>query len=264
MEDLMATRTAELKRINQLLRQEIAERRTTEEKLIIYQDHLRSLASELSLAEERQRRQIATGLHDSVGQSLAMVKIKLKALQENPNSPNLTQTLEEIHQLIDKSIQQVRTLTFELSPPVLYEVGLEGAVEWQVEQMRKQYGLKAQLYNDKAVKPLKNDLRIVLFQAVRELLFNIVKHAKCTQVKVDLRREGNLFHIRLEDNGIGFEVKKVFPNAGRKKITTDTSGFGLFNVRERLTHLGGVLEIDSAPGKGTRVILTAPLKTLEA
>jgi len=260
LEELVATRTAELKLANQRLRQEVAERKSTEEKLVIYQGHLRSLASELSLTEERERRQIATGLHDHVGQSLAIAKLKLLALKENVTDPQVTESLDQVYHLIESSIQQIRTLTFELSPPVLYECGFETAVEWLADQIRRQHGLDVRVQSDNTPTPFDNDIRVVLFQAVRELMFNIVKHAQCTRVDIRICCQENHVHIQVQDNGVGFSAAKAFPNAGRKVMTGSAGGFGLFNVRERLTHLGGHMEITSVPEKGTRVTLIAPLK----
>ena len=214
---------------------------------------LRSLASELPLAEERMRRRIAMDVHDHVGQNLAISKIKIESLRESAASPELAEDLEEIRNLISQTIESTRSLTFELSPPVLYELGFEAAVEWLVRQTRQQYGLSADFKADGQTKPLDNNVRILLFQAVRELLVNVAKHAQAHNVTVSTRRVRNEIRVSVEDDGVGFDISK----AGSHDYKT--GGFGLFSIRERLGHIGGHLEIQSKPGRGTRVTLTAPI-----
>ena len=215
---------------------------------------LRSLASELSLAEERLRRRIATNVHDHVGQNLAISKIKIESLRESVTSSELAEDLEEIRDLIAQTIESTRSLTFELSPPVLYELGFEAAVEWLVRQTRQQHRLSTEFKGDGQTKPLDNNVRILLFQAVRELLVNVVKHAQAQNVTVSTRRVGNEIRVSVEDDGVGFDISKTGSHDYK------TGGFGLFSIRERLGHIGGRFEIESRPGQGTRVTLTAPIE----
>jgi signal transduction histidine kinase len=207
----------------------------------------------LSLAEERLRRRIATDIHDHIGQNLAISKIKLESLAESMSSPELAEALEEIHNLVAQAIGSTRSLTFELSPPVLYELGFEAAVEWLVRQMRERHGLSTEFKGDGKAKPLDNDVRVLLFQAVRELLVNVAKHAKAHNVEVSTRRVGDEIRVNVEDDGVGFDISKI----GTHGYKTD--GFGLFSIRERLGHIGGHLNVESKPGHGTRVTLVAPI-----
>ena len=246
-------RTADLAKTNIELRNEIAERQRVEEKLLISQNRLRSLASELSLAEERLRRRIATDVHDNIGQNLAISKIKIESLRQSASSPELAGTLEEIRDLIAQTIKSMRSLTFELSPPVLYELGFEAAVEWLVRQAGQQHGLSAQFQNDRRRKPLSDNVRVFLFQAVRELLVNIAKHAHAHSVKVSTRRVGNQIRVSVEDDGVGFDVSQIHSRDYR------AAGFGLFSIRERLGYIGGDIDINSRPGHGTRITLVAPI-----
>ncbi len=246
-------RTADLERVNKELRSEITERKKAEEKLLIYQKQLRSLASELSLAEERLRRRIATNVHDHVGQNLAISKIKIESLRESVSSSELAKGLEEIRDLIAQTIESTRSLTFELSPPVLYELGFEAAMEWLVRQTRQQHGLSADFKADGQTKPLDNNVRVLLFQAVRELLVNVAKHAQAHNVTVSTRRVGNEIQVSVEDDGVGFDISQTGAHDYK------TGGFGLFSIRERLGHIGGHLEVESEPGLGTRVTLVAPI-----
>lgn len=235
---------------------DITERKRVEKRLLTHQKQLRSLASELSLTEERERRRIAVELHDRVGQLMAMAKIKLGMLRESRPFTNLSGPLDEIRALIDQAIQNGRSLTFELSPPILHELGFEASVHWLSEQMEEKHGIPAHLEDDLEPKPLDDDIRVVLFTAVRELLANVAKHAQAHRVSVSLRRDGDKIRINVEDDGVGFDTLEIGSHMAR------TSGFGLFSIRERLSHLGGHIGINSRQGKGTRVNLVAPLKKI--
>jgi len=220
------------------------------EKLLAYQEQLRSFASELALTEERERRRIATALHDTIGQTLALSRIKLAALRESLAGPD---HVAEVLKLIEQAIQNTRSLTIQLSPPVLYELGLEAAIEWLLEQAEQEHGLAAEFEDDGLPKPLDHDIQVLLFQAVRELLANIAKYAKADRVKVALARTHSALAITVEDDGVGFDTTGIGPQWGK------TGGFGLFNISERLGHLGGSLKVKSEPGRGTRITLSAPL-----
>ncbi len=225
----------------------IQDRKSSEEQLLAYQEQLQSLASELSLSEERERRRIATNLHDRIGQSLAFARLTLASLsQDGP--------IKEVRELIEQAIVDTRSLTFELSPPVLYELGLVPALEWLARNIEQEHGIKTKFHDDGQAKPLDEKFRVVLFQAVRELLVNVVKHARATHARVLLRREADALRIIIEDDGVGFEVAHI--SAGADTVRT----FGLFNIRERVEYLGGRVKIRSEPGNGTRVTLMAPLK----
>jgi len=234
--------------------EDISEQKQAEEKIQSYQKQLRSLASELSMAEERERRRIATLLHDHIGQILAISRIKLGALLEQAKTSTFIENLEEIKEHVEQAIQYTRSLTFELSPPILYELGLESAIEWLAEQTQEQHGIYCDHESDAEPKPVSDEVRIFLFTAVRELLVNVVKHAHAERIKITIRRLNGNISIHVADNGIGF-------NASKKELYVDENkGFGLFSIRERLHHLGGQMEIRSARGRGTRVLLLAPLE----
>jgi len=253
LEQQVQKRTAQLISANEILNLEIEERKYNEEKLLEQQEKMRSLSSKLLLAEERERRRIATELHDRIGQTLAITKIKLGELREASTSNEAAEALEEILEFIDQTIQDARSLTFELSPPVLYELGLEAALDWLANQIREKHGLQIEFNDDGQPKPLDDSCRVIMFQAARELLFNIVKHACAHSATVSVRKDDNDIRIDIEDNGIGFE------NSELEATETGSRGFGLFSIRERLNPLGGHLEIKSEPGRGTHVTMVAPL-----
>jgi PAS domain S-box-containing protein len=233
---------------------DITERRITEEKLRDYQEKLRSLATELSLTEERERKRIATNLHDYIGQNLAICKMKLGELQKKASSADVAGDLGKIKEIVEQANHYARSLMFELSPPVLYELGLKSALEWLIERVGNQYGISISLEEDNNAKPLTDEILILLFRAVRELLVNVVKHGQTQKAAVSICREGNNIRVDIEDNGVGFDTSKI------GVYGEGTGGFGLFNIRERLDYVGGRLLIKSQPGKGTCVTLLAPLK----
>lgn len=220
-----------------LILTDITERREGEKRILEYQDRLRTLTAELTLAEERERRKIASGLHDQIGQTLAMAKIRLASARAEGFGP----VVQEVIELLDRTIQDTRSLTFDLSPPVLHELGLGPAIEWLLERIEARHGLQTTLAGGDTPVNLRGDFLGFLFRSVQELVVNAVKHARATKVDVRLRRESDRLYIDVADDGIGFEP------AERKG-----GGFGLFSIRERLQHLGGGLGIESRPGQGTR------------
>jgi len=234
---------------------DITERKKAEKKLIEYQEQLRSMASELSLAEEHEKRRIATELHDQITQNLIMLKIDIGSLREHKLSAELTKPLNEVLKSIDKIVQDMRSLTFDLGSSTLYELGLKAAVrELLNEKVEQKYGIKTKYEGDARLEPLDNNVRVLLYRAVRELLINVVKHAQAQHVKVSICRDDDNIYINVKDDGIGFKSPAMGFNSGK------TRGFGLFSIRERLNHIGGSVEIESKPGYGTHVTLAAPMK----
>lgn len=230
------------------------ERKAADEKLLAYQKQLRSLASEMELAEERERRRIAVDLHDHIGQNLALAKIKLDELHDRASASEWASALRELQNLIQQTILDARSLLFEISPPVLHELGLGAALECLAEQFQAQHGIQIQFEEDSEPKPLHHDARAFLFKAVRELLLNVIKHARARHAKVSLQRKDNRLCAVVTDDGSGFNVADLQHHSGK------ISGFGLFNLRERLDYNGGELMIDSSPGHGARISLIFPLE----
>jgi PAS domain S-box-containing protein len=237
------------------VQQDITEQKRVEQKLLEHQEQLKSLASQLTLAEERERRRIATELHDEISQSLFISKMKLESLHKSAPGKDFNETLEDISNSLGRIIAAMRSLTFDLSSPILYEFGFEEAVaEWLNEQVEKKHGIKTELEDDGSPKQLDDDIRVLLFRNVRELLINAIKHAKAKKIKVSIRKVDSRIRVAVEDDGVGFDYAK----AG--SMVTDKEAFGLFSIRERLEHFGGNLDIDSAPGCGCRVTITSPLR----
>jgi PAS domain S-box-containing protein len=237
---------------------DITARKHAEEKVKADRAQLKSLASQLTLAEERERRRLAIELHDRISQSLVISKIKLEALRKCGYGEKLDKAIEEVCNSIGQTIQHTRTLTFDLGSPVLYELGFEMAVsEWLTSQIQGKHGLAVEFEDDGRPKPLEDDVRILLFRDVRELLINVVKHANAHKVKVSIRKLGKQICVTVEDDGAGFDPAETISMAAKR------GEFGLFSIRERLEDLGGHLQIDSTPGRGCKVTMTAPLKRKE-
>jgi PAS domain S-box-containing protein len=235
---------------------DVTDRKKAQEKLLEYQKQLKSLASELLLAEERERRRIATGVHDDIGQKLALAKLELQSMNEMVSAPDASVSLGHACELVDKAMQDARSLSFDLSNPVLYEVGFTAAVESLLtEQMMQKSDIKTEFKSKIRKLKLGQDMSIVLFQAVRELLTNVVKHANANKVKVCIDKSDHRVQVIVEDDGDGFDLLKL-QSPDKKK-----GGFGLFNVRERLEYLGGSFDIESKPGQGTRVAMAVPLES---
>ena len=229
--------------------QHFEERMRSEIKLLNYQKELQSLTSQMSLIEEHEKRRIATELHDCIGQPLALSKIKLSQLNKMSPSNELKDIIGELLELIELTIKETRTLTFELSPPILYELGLSQAFKWLIDQFREKHGLKITLEDNEFKKPFDHNIRFFIFQAVRELLVNVVKHAKATNVKIRVINDDKKFTITVEDDGVGFSGSPE-----------NISSYGLFNIRERMNHINGQFNIDSNPGDGTKVTLVVPFR----
>jgi PAS domain S-box-containing protein len=214
---------------------------------------LTSLTAELSLAEERERRRIATELHDQVGQTLILSKLKLNSLTQAHSSSEFGALLGEISRHIGHSIEDIRSLTFQLSPPLLYEVGFEAAVEWLADELAERHGFRVDFRDDGEKKPLNEETRVALYQMVRELIINVVKHADAKRVDISIGRFADRIRVIVSDDGSGFDSEAI-----QRRLIGNRS-FGLFNIRHRTEYLGGEFAIESEIGRGTRITLLLPV-----
>lgn len=246
----LSIRTEELQKAEQKLKLEKRKRKQL-------QQALRSLASELVLTEERERRCLATDLHDSVAQSLVLCKYYLQELETTPITRPHKKRIDQSIALLDQALEQMRSLIFELSPPLLHDLGLEAALHSLTTRMQHLHGIEIEYAHGGEGKELPDDLAVLLFRSVRELLFNIVKHAKATHVTISLAKDHDHVQIEVVDDGIGFDPAEV------ARRLQNSSGFGLFSISERLEHLEGSFDIISRPGHGTRAIMTAPFELKE-
>jgi signal transduction histidine kinase len=212
-------------------------------------ERLRIHSSEASLAVERERRKLAIDLHDGLGQLLVLANIKLGLLRNMEEAAMLGPQLQEVEALVQEAGGCSKEMTLELCPPVLYELGLMAAVRWLADDMEQRYGLQVKVEEDGEQAPLDEATRITVFRSLNELLINVAKHAKTDSALVQVSWPGRAIMIAVKDDGIGFHP------------SSHTGGYGLFSVRERLHHLNGVLKVESIRGKGTRIVIIAPIKT---
>ena len=237
----------------QLVVRDISERKKVEAEIWEYQTMLKRLSSDLTLAEEAERRNLAIVLHDHLGQSLAMAKIKLSSLLNKVSDPDLIEEIKAIEKDITEAVKQTRSITYELSPPVLHELGIVVALEWRLDKLTDETGIITSCENNADHIRLRNDQEVILFRSVDEVLKNIIKHAEASIVLITVQATKYNFMIRIQDNGKGFDTVILEPQARK------SGSFGLFSIKERIEYLGGILEINSDPSGGTEVILNIPI-----
>ena len=242
------------RKLSQAIFRDITEQKRAEEKLQEYQTKLKSMAVASLLNEERQRRRIAHGLHDDIGQKLAVTKLDLLSAFQQDKDNEIAESVKKVCTEIDEMIENVRSLTFELSNPVLSELGLEAAIERHLaREIRDKHGIEYRLEKCGLLSQLDEDVCMCLFRSVRELLNNVVKHSRAQKVGIALdKTDGNVI-IVVRDDGVGFDPTEVSPkiNAG--------VGFGLFSIREQLESYTGKLKVESSPGRGSCFTIEIPL-----
>ena len=232
------------------------EHKVTERTAELAQAHeqMKRVSFELIWAEEKERERIAAELHDQVGQSLLLAKMKLDALEDKLSDDTLHTYAMEAASLIETSIHDIRSLTFRMRPPILDTAGIETALEWLCSSISNDYSIQVDFTDDCQQKPrLSTEMRYSLYQAVRELLLNVVKHAGTEKAHVSITCENQMIVVQVADNGIGFN----HPDAIMKHV--HNGGYGLYNVRQRIKQMGGRFVVESAPGQGTSVTLMVPL-----
>lgn len=227
------------------------------EKLDHRADQLQELALELTNTEHRKRRRIAETIHDELQQMLVGAQMKLNIMKMEPETDSIQeQKLDEIEKIITDTLDVARTLSYELAPPVLQYGNLTGTLQWLAEHMKEEYNLDTRFSVEHPDLDVNESLRVFLFQSVRELLFNVVKHAGILNVELKVEECNNRIMIKVSDSGKGFDPDVLRMKGGK------SGGFGLFSISERLDLLGGWLDIESQLGFGSRFTLVSPpLKT---
>ncbi|HSB78836.1 MAG TPA: PAS domain S-box protein, partial [Candidatus Methylomirabilis sp.] len=257
--DITARKQAEeaLHQARSLLEQRVRERTSelsvANRALAHRSDQLRILAAELTLAEQRERKRLATVLHDEHQQLLVAAKIRVSLL-ERMTDPRVRDAGHEVATLLQEAIENARSLTRELSPPVSLTGGLAPAVDWLVRWMEQKYHLAVETQVDETAVPASDELTALLFQSMRELLFNIVKHTTVQTARVEIAREAGQLRLSVSDAGGGFYPPDLRVEGGTG------GGFGLFSIRQRVELLGGRMDIDSGYGRGSRFTLWVPLR----
>ena len=234
---------------------DITERKKAENQLIENQAKLKAMASERLMAEERERQSLAMGLHDEVCQKLVLTKLALESSLQLVSDSKVLASLRIACEGIGETIEQADSLTFELSNPVLRQLGFVIALEkYLTEEIRQKHGIEYELEGDEQLGTMQDEIKNCLFRVTRELLTNVVKHAQSRKVRVSVRESQGQIYVRVQDDGVGFKESQ----AGSK--VSQTTRFGLFSIREQLEYLGGHLEIESEPGRGTKATVVVPLR----
>jgi signal transduction histidine kinase len=214
------------------------------------QERVRALAVELNLTEQRERQRLAADLHDYLGQLLTLSRIKVSQAKKQSMEPSLERLMTDVQAVTDQALAYIRTLVSQLIPPILDEGGLPIALLWLAEQMR-QRDLAVSVQWNNEIPPISKEQAAFLFQSVRELLINCIKHAGVRNATVILEQIAESLHIRVSDQGRGFDPSM---------LSADTApSFGLYSIRERMRALGGRFDLQTAPGKGTTTTLVLPL-----
>ncbi len=220
-----------------------------------YQRQLQSLVSELTTAEERERKEIATQLHDQIAQTLVFAKMKVEMLKQEETEPALQKELTTIKDQLGRVLQVVQGLTNDLGLPTLYELGLITALrEFLTEEVEGHHQIKTKLHSDGSEGLFSTDIAVFMYRAIRELLVNVIKYARAGCVKVLIFREAEVIKVVVTDDGVGMDVSSTGVRG---------SGFGLFSIRERLHYLGGELTIESSDEKGTEVVIVLPIDIVQ-
>jgi len=270
LEKRVLERTAELEAVTRAKAHELFERQLVERRLRQLADTLedqvkertqqlatsyariRALATDLTIAEQTERRRLATDLHDYLAQMLVVTRMKVGQLLRQDHSLDVRTILHEADELLHQSLDYTRTLVSELTPQALYERGLSAAVRWLGDQMRRQQLLTVEISLDTPELPLPEADAVLLFHSVRELLFNVLKHGKTDRASVLMSYNQEVLSITVSDHGCGFEISGLWDDRSDR--------FGLLSVRERMIALGGSLDLQSEPGKGTVASLHLPFK----
>lgn len=246
-----------------------AVRRLTEAELSAYRDHLetlvgertaaleanqrrlRRLGAELATAEQRERQRLASAIHDEVAQMLSAIKLDLSKLRAEQSDQAVADKISGIIKMVEEATRQSRTIMMELSPPILQQSGLVQAVRWWAGVIREKHGLDVAVTSEGTLGRFDPDVEATAFQGVKELLQNTIKYARATQVGVNIACGGDRLQITVADDGVGFDPAAI--------EQSESGGFGLFGIRERVSYIAGSLVIDSAPGKGTRSTIALPV-----
>lgn len=218
-----------------------------------YQKKLQNMNIQLTLAEEKERRRIAENLHDSLGQTLSLAFIKLSSIAKNKFANEERKVIEETSELLDNAIWESRNLTYDLSPPILYELGLIPAFKWKLEQIGEKHNVKTKLIGEDLHIQIQKEYEIFLYRIVSELLTNVIKHAQANNVKIIVGRSEKDYLITVHDDGKGFNPKK-----SNLKSPSIKGGFGLLSITERLDSMNGKFTIEAIKEGGTNATITIP------
>jgi PAS domain S-box-containing protein len=232
--------------------QDITERKHAEDRLRDYSERVQALSRRLLTAQEDERRHLARELHDEFGQVLAAVNFQLHAAKGLAGAAALPR-LEECNALLQQAGEQVRSLALELRPTMVDTLGLEAVLRWLAERHEQRTGSEVLVDAVLSGPPPSADLAIACFRVAQEALTNVVRHAQARHVRIELRQDESVLELVVRDDGVGFAVTPTQEQAARR------GSLGLLGMRERMQILGGILDVESEPGRGTRIRASVPL-----
>ncbi len=234
---------------------DITERKLTEEALRESERELHFLSSQLLKAQEEERRRLSRELHDELGQSLMVLKLKLRSIRTglSPEQVKLQKDCDEILSYINEVTENVRRLSRDLSPSILEDLGLSAAIRWLVETTTQYYPIQSSLDMADVEQVFSQNSKIMLYRLIQESLTNIVKHAQASRMSIVISKSSDHVMCCIEDDGKGFDAKKMIHNNFNKK------GLGLVAMYERTRMMGGTLDIWSQRETGTRITVTIPM-----
>ena len=232
---------------------DINDRKANDIEKLNYQKKLKSLNLKLINVEEKERRKIAIDIHDIYGQSLSLAHINLTSLINKDLAPNVQKTIDETSLLLRDIINASRTLTYDLSPPILFELGLTDTIRWKLEQIKSKYNIDFEYIVNQSKYLISEKYNILIYRIISELLLNVIKHASANKIIIDIKTSQNKSYFQIIDNGVGFS------NENNSNKSTN-NGTGLFSIKERLDSIKGKIEIISKENFGTKIQLIIPNK----
>jgi PAS domain S-box-containing protein len=259
LEEKVKGRSEELMKAVRKLEKEIERRSQVEQELTRRASQLRALAGELTTTEQRERKRLAKVLHDGMQQYLVAAKLQMEGVIEACAGRSVQQCASQVENLLQESIQVSRSLAAELSPPILHDAGIVAALEWLSRWKHQKHGLKVKLVSEIEDPKVQEDIKVLVFESVRELLLNVLKHSGVKEAKIRLcRTQDNRLQVTVSDSGSGFDPARItscsIPEGG---------GFGIFSIRERIQLIGGEFEAYSTQGTGAHFTLTVPMANVE-
>ncbi len=245
LEELVDSRTSELIQANAKLKIEIEEHKETQVDLIDSREQLRKLSNQIQDVREEEKTKISREVHDRLGQALTALKMDTSNIEKKLSSDqvDLKGRLQSMTATIDNTIKSVQQIAMELRPPVLDAFGLCEAIEWEAGECKKRYGINFDLNCLQDHVNLESNLKTALFRIFQEILTNVVRHSKATNVRVSFQLIEDTLVFEVEDNGVGIKKENI----------KSSNSIGLIGIQERANSFNGKVEFEGHPGKGTKI-----------